>query len=77
MTSREYTVASFLYAGLIFGFACIMQWASFMQPFRDWCNDNDTATGLIMIALILPLGFLFHGGMKAYQYERSKGWDQN
>jgi hypothetical protein len=70
MTSRDYTIFSVLYTAAIFGFACLMQWASFMESFRDWCNQHDNVTGMILVGMCLPLAYLMYAGTKAWQHEK-------
>ena len=70
MTSRDYTIFAFIYTGIIFGFACLMQWAPFMESFRNWCNQHDNVTGLILVGMCLPMAYLMYAGTKAWQHEK-------
>ena len=71
MTSRDYTIVSIIYVGIVFGFACLMQWAPFMRPFVVWCWHHDTATLFIIIGILMPMMFLLIGGAKEWQREQS------
>ena len=66
MTHRDYTHITIAWTLIVFAFACLMEWAPFMLPFRSWCDQHDNLTGLIILAILTPFAIAIILEMRAY-----------